>query len=359
MNDITSQLLSWYRHSGRLLPWRETKDPYRIWLSEVILQQTRVDQGLPYYLRFVEAYPDIFLLATSAEHEVFKLWQGLGYYSRARNLLRTAQHVVNDFNGVFPSDLKTLQSLPGIGPYTAAAISSLAYGLPNPVVDGNVYRVISRLYGVTTPVPSLKAHAEFVKISQSMMSDYDPAYFNQAMMELGALVCTPKNPQCADCPFRSACFAYRHGQTEKFPVQMPKTKQKIVHLHYIVISTTNVSCPELVLRHRSSKGIWAGLYDFPCVETENPVMPEEILAPALSKIGIAELNYHITGVSTEYKHLLTHRILKAKFISVSIEIAALPELKKPLLLVKQSSLPNYPVPVLVDKFLHDLSWIKE
>ena len=192
-----------------------------------------------------------------------------------------------------------------------------------------------------------------------MMSDYDPAYFNQAMMELGALVCTPKNPQCADCPFRSACFAYRHGQTEKFPVQMPKTKQKIVHLHYIVISTTNVSCPELVLRHRSSKGIWAGLYDFPCVETENPVMPEEILAPALSKIGIAELNYHITGVSTEYKHLLTHRILKAKFISVSIEIAALPELKKPLLLVKQSSLPNYPVPVLVDKFLHDLSWIKE
>lgn len=353
MSDIINQLLSWYRKNGRLLPWRETSDPYRIWLSEIMLQQTRVDQGLPYYTRFVEKFPDVFHLATATEQEVFKLWQGLGYYSRARNLLKTAQQVVSRFGGDFPSDLKTLQSLPGIGSYTAAAVSSLAFGMPHPVVDGNVYRVIARLYGVTTPIPSTKAHNEFVKIAQTLMPAAHPALFNQAMMELGALVCTPKNPQCDSCPLRLACFARQHDQTASFPVQIKKTKQKTLYLYYIVMSVESTNKTKVVLRHRDTKGIWAGLYDFPCIETGNPLKVEEVMALLAGKTDLPISDFSITNISAEYKHLLTHRILLAQFISILVKKNSSLKLKKPLLLVEQSALPHYPVPVLVDRFLQD------
>ncbi|MFA5418715.1 MAG: A/G-specific adenine glycosylase [Bacteroidales bacterium] len=359
MNENIHNLLVWYQSYHRQLPWRETSNPYFIWLSEIILQQTRVDQGIPYYIRFTEKYPTVFHLASANQQEVFKLWQGLGYYNRAANMLKAAKEIADTYQGEFPKDIELLKKLPGIGPYTAAAIASLAFNLPHGVVDGNVYRVLSRVYGISTPINSGGAHLQFLKLAEELMSTHSPALFNQAVMELGALICKPQNPDCTNCPLQSGCFAFSQNQQGNFPVMAPKAKQQTVYLTYFVISAIKDQTPHLLLNQRKKTGIWANLFDFPSFETKQPLDMDEAIHNAIEKKWLPADSFHIKHVSNEYKHLLTHRILLARFISIEIENNLPAHLIKSLLLIKHTSLFEYPVPVLVDKYLRDVQLIRQ
>jgi len=354
MSQNIKNLLSWYQIHKRNLPWRHSSHPYHIWLSEVILQQTRVDQGLPYYIRFLERFPNVQTLAEADQQEVYKLWQGLGYYSRADNMLRAAREVVEKFAGHFPADLTLLKSLPGIGPYTAAAIASLAFGLPHAVVDGNVYRVLARAYGIDTPINSAKAHKQFQQLAESLMPKHEAANFNQAMMELGALVCKPANPECGTCPLSDMCFAFNNKQTDRFPVKNPKTKQKEIYLNYFVINTIKADKPCTFIYKRPKGDIWANLYDFPFVQTEAPLEWEKALSEAVNRGWFAPASVAINHVSADYKHLLTHRKIFARFISITIPAPISDILKNTLLLVEQTSLTEYPVSVLADRYLREV-----
>ncbi|MBU3928987.1 MAG: A/G-specific adenine glycosylase [Bacteroidetes bacterium] len=358
MNNSIKKLLVWYQKNERQLPWRQTSNPYYIWLSEVILQQTRVDQGLPYYIRFTQKYPDIALLASANEQDVFKLWQGLGYYSRATNMLKAAREIVSSYHGEFPKNMNLLMKLPGVGSYTAAAIASMAFNMPHGVVDGNVYRVLSRLYGIVTPINSSRAHTQFLVLTEELMSTHSPALFNQAMMELGALVCKPQNPDCLACPLQSNCFAFAHKQQGDFPVKSPKAKQKTRYLTYYVISITTNGHAQLFLNQRKSTGIWANLFDFPSFETHQPLPFDQAIHQAIDNGWLPNNSFNITQVSNEYKHLLTHRILRARFISIQISGTIPANLIKSLLLINQTSLSEYPVPVLVERYLRDVKLIE-
>ena len=253
---IFSEILThWYSIHKRYLPWRETKDPYKIWLSEIILQQTQVSQGLPYYYKFVERYPTIFELSKALENEVLKLWQGLGYYSRARNLHSTAQYIANELNGNFPNSYKELIKLKGIGDYTASAIASICFNEPSPVLDGNVYRVISRYYGISTPINTSKAQKEFKTVLQTIIDKKNPDVFNQAIMEFGAKQCKPQSPNCSICPFNASCFALAKNKIQELPVKLKPLKVKKRHFNYLVyLSDDN----KTVLEKRNN-GIWQNL----------------------------------------------------------------------------------------------------
>lgn len=353
MNKNIINLLSWYQIHRRNLPWRQSANPYHIWLSEVILQQTRVDQGLPYYVRFAERFPNIRLLAKADQQEVYKLWQGLGYYSRADNMLKAAREVVQTYDGQFPADLNLLKSLPGIGPYTAAAIASMAFGLPHAVVDGNVYRVLARAYGVDTPINTTNAHRQFQQLAESLMPPDEAANFNQAMMELGALVCKPAHPECDSCPLSDMCFAFNNHQIDRFPVKNPKTRQKEVFLNYFVINTLKSGQPHTFIYKRPKGDIWAHLYDFPFVQTEAPISPEKAISEAVNRGWLDPASLVINHVSPDYKHLLTHRKIFARFISVTISPPISDILKNTLLLVEQTSLTDYPVSVLTERYLRE------
>ncbi len=354
MSQNITNLLSWYQIHKRNLPWRQSSNPYNIWLSEIILQQTRVDQGLPYYMRFVERFPNVQMLAKADQQEVYKLWQGLGYYSRANNMLMAAREVVEKFDGHFPADLALLKSLPGIGPYTAAAIASMAFGLPHAVVDGNVYRVLARAFGIDTPINSSKAHNQFLQLAESLMPKEDAANFNQAVMELGALVCKPANPECDSCPLSDMCFAFNNHQTDRFPVKNPKTKQKEVFLNYFVISTQKSGQPHTFIYKRPKGDIWAHLYDFPFVQSDEPMELETAISEAVNRGWFTHASVVINDVSNDYKHLLTHRKIFARFISVTIFTPISDILKNTLLLVEQTSLGDYPVSVLVERYLREV-----
>lgn len=286
--NLSQQIREWYRSNRRDLPWRNTTNPYRIWISEIVLQQTRVQQGLEYYLRFVEAFPDVNTLAAASEDEVFALWEGLGYYSRARNLRKGAQFIAQ--NGM-PASYQEWLNVPGVGPYTAAAISSFAHGEGQAVVDGNVYRVLSRIFAIDTPINSSAGQKEFRQIAQELIAHQPPGEHNQAMMELGALVCVPKSPKCEECPVMESCSALRSKTIEEYPVKTSKTKVLEETLHYTVI----YSHRGVAVRKRPSKGIWASLYEF------TPQAPEN-------------LNLQLTNIREfpEVKHLLSHRKLSIR-----------------------------------------------
>lgn len=260
----TQQLLQWYDVHHRSFPWRDTKDPYRVWLSEIILQQTRTEQGLPYYLKFIAAFPDVVSLAAAEEDTVLKLWQGLGYYSRARNLHTTAKQVAHTMNGVFPNTFAELKGLKGVGDYTASAIGSICYDLPEAVVDGNVYRFLSRYFGLDTPIDHSAAHKIFKEQANSLMDLTDPGRFNQALMEFGALQCTPKNTHCMTCPFQSSCYAFNHDAVQQFPVKRNKTKVVKRNFNYLVVDDVD---GKTVMEQRTAKGIWQQLYQFPLMES--------------------------------------------------------------------------------------------
>ncbi len=358
MNDIkisdtdltVSELLSsWYEEHKRTLPWRESADPYIIWISEIILQQTRVVQGMDYFYRFTERFPDVATLAEAHEDEVLKYWQGLGYYSRARNLHAAAKKIMTDFDGVFPSDYASVLSLKGIGEYTAAAIVSFAWNQPYPVVDGNVFRVLSRLFALETPIDTMKGKKQFTEIAGLILDPLHAATHNQAIMELGALQCVPKNPDCIHCPLQNQCMAFASGTVENYPVKQNKTKVRNRYFNYLHI----VSNGQTWLSRRGEKDIWEGLYEFPLIETDNPLTPEELLEHPdfknlLDGAEDIKVKVHISGL----KHVLSHQVLFASFYTIEIK-KAVSELSD-YISVPLEDLEKYPVSRLIHIYLEKL-----
>lgn len=347
--DFSKKLIQWYNRHHRDLPWRHTTDPYHIWMSEIILQQTRVVQGLPYYLRFVEKYPTVFDLAGAEEQEVLRLWQGLGYYSRARNMHQTARQVVEEFNGRFPETYAGLLKLKGVGEYTAAAIASFAFGQAVPAVDGNVYRVLSRIFGIKTDILSGPAKKEFTEVARELIPKDDPATFNQAMIEFGAIQCQPVAPDCLICPFTTGCYAYANGAQSALPVKIKKTKVRDRHLNYIVLEKEG----QLAMSQRGPKDVWQGLYDFYLVETKQP--SGESLDQLLHDPQVAYWagRGRVEAPQKTYVHLLSHQKLHARFWQISLQDASETELPAQLTFYAPEEVEELPKPILIDTFIKE------
>lgn len=350
MADFCNALTIWYKKNGRNLPWRDTANPYYIWISEIILQQTRVDQGKAYYERIISHFPDVVSLAGAQEAEVLKLWQGLGYYSRARNLHFAAKQIVDLYDGIFPKKYEDIIRLKGIGDYTAAAISSIAFGLPNAVVDGNVYRVLSRLYGVLTPIDSQRGKKQFAEIAQQLIKGQDPGIFNQAMMEFGALQCLPRNPDCGNCPLSSECFAYRHQQIDKLPVKSKKKIQKNRYLNYLVIKTND----NYYLEKRGSGDIWENLYQFPLLETSHSETEEQIIQSEIWQEIFEGNSITIESVSHLIIHQLTHQKLHIRFWEITAEKQIQ---HNAAVLIPGDDISKYPVPKPIENYLSKVGLI--
>lgn len=339
--EISDRLIEWYKNHHRKLPWRETREPYKIWLSEIILQQTRVNQGLPYYQNFVTAFPTVQDLAQAPQEKVLKLWQGLGYYSRARNLHKAAQQVAHNA-GVFPGTYNELLKLKGVGAYTAAAIASFCYDEVVPVVDGNVYRVLSRLMGINTPINATQGQKEFKELASKLISSKDPATYNQAIMEFGAIHCTPKNPLCDTCPFQKQCVAFNTGKVAELPVKLKKTKVKSLFHHYLVIITPQ---KKTVLRPRPQSGIWAGLYEFPYVESTGNLLFHELREDDSFQELLGGVRFRESVYNQEpIVHKLSHRKVHAYFWVIETE-AELPEA------ITLDEAAKKPVHVLIERFM--------
>jgi A/G-specific adenine glycosylase len=340
--NFSSSLISWYQKHLRKLPWRETRDPYKIWLSEIILQQTRVAQGLPYYEKFVEKYPTVFDLAKAPQDEVLRLWQGLGYYSRARNLHACAQQVVEIHNGEFPQEYNSLQSLKGIGKYTGAAIASFAFKKQVPVVDGNVFRVLARYFNIDLNIADAKNFKTFFETAEALIPEDLPDLFNQGMMELGATICTPSNPACLVCPIATGCVARKKGLQRTLPVKEKKIKISKRFFYYLVWEKNN----ELAMKKRGPKDIWEGLFDFDLIERDEQINEEEI------RDLITELNPNSTvnSISVPIKHILTHQRIEAIFVEIMTEEIQGHDTNK-LHFYSFSQIEELPKPILVNKYL--------
>ena len=348
LNQITDKLIDWYTIHKRTLPWRNTNDPYLIWVSEIILQQTRVIQGLSYYTRFIERFPDVSSLANADEQEVLKYWQGLGYYSRARNLHQTAINIITKLGGKFPEDYETILSLKGIGEYTAAAIASIAFGAPCPVVDGNVFRFLSRLYAIEEPIDTASGKKIFTDLAGRMMDQSQAGLFNQAMMEFGALQCIPVSPDCSRCPFEAQCFACSSGKINDFPVKRNKTKTKTIYLYYFHICIDN----HIYLKKRKEKGIWQNLFEFPLIESETLLDWDELTrSDEFKTLFPFNEPVHFRLVIKNHKHVLTHRVLYACFYSVTME--KIPGSFAGLIPVHADAMDDYPVHRLMQIYLEN------
>lgn len=345
-------LLQWYATHRRNLPWRITNDPYAIWLSEVLLQQTQVAQSLPYYQRFMMRYPRIHDLAQAEEQEVLSLFQGLGYYRRARKLHACARHVVSQHGGEFPANYQELLKLPGIGPYTAAAVASIAFQEPVAVVDGNVYRVLARLFGLLTDITSTRGKKSFQVLAQSLVPKQHPGLYNQALMEFGALWCKPKRPLCATCVLQPYCVAYHTHQQYALPVKARRTKVKDRFLHYFVLTHGD----KTYMRKRQNNDIWRAMYDFYTVEHERHLVPfkEDLKDPLVSQIKKYQIP--VVPYPVIYKHQLTHQRLYCRFFCVEIPVDCLRSIAP---LLEQAELYPFdpiqiralPKPVLISRFL--------
>lgn len=340
--DLTQKITIWYSINKRDLPWRKNKNPYHIWLSEIILQQTQVKQGLPYYEDFVKTFPTIQDLANAPQEQILKLWQGLGYYSRARNLHYTAQYIVTELNGNFPTNYKDLLKLKGIGEYTASAIASICFNEPKAVVDGNVYRVLSRYFGVELPINSNEGIKEYKQLAQSLIDHKEPGNYNQGIMEFGAIQCKPQNPDCQSCPLNSGCVALQKNWVEKLPIKLKKTKVETKYFNFLVFISKD---RKTVFEKRDEKGIWHNLYQFPLIETKTTASLKEIENSKLLKAYVGDNLYEITSYNEDaIIHKLTHRHLHTKFWIV--ELNELPQPAIPFNNVKQ-----YPTPRLISRFL--------
>nr|WP_299342239.1 A/G-specific adenine glycosylase [Allomuricauda sp.] len=339
--SFSKKVLQWYGEHKRELPWRQTKDPYKIWLSEIILQQTRVVQGTPYYHKFVEAFPTVYDLASAREEQVLKLWQGLGYYSRARNLHATAKTVVNEHNGRFPNSYEGLKQLKGVGDYTASAIASISFDIPEPVVDGNVYRVLARYFGVDLAINSTQGIKYFKELAREIMDKEHIRDYNQGIMEFGAIQCAPKKPYCLLCPLNESCVALKENKVDVLPVKLNKTKVKNRYFNYLVFLDPN---NKTQLEQRKGKGIWQNLYQFPLIETQTLINQEELsenLKTAFPKESIVRI---ILKNDEPLVHKLSHQHLYTRFwiLEVSEEM--------------ENGIPwnqtqEFPVPVLIADFI--------
>lgn len=316
--EFRRRLLLWAKTINRPMPWRGETDAYRIWLSEVMLQQTRVEQGTPYYLKFIERFPAVTDLAAATEEEVFKLWQGLGYYSRARNMQTAARKIAEEYGGKFPAEYKAIRALPGVGDYTASAVASFAYGLPYAVVDGNVYRVLARIFGYELPTNTPSAKKHFAEMALDLLDKDRPGEYNQAIMDFGAVHCTPKRPKCMACPFSADCVAYQEKKVALLPV---KGKSLVRKTRYFVYAVFN-SDGEVLVRQRQESDIWQGLFDFPLLEMqESPgdwgEAAELVLQHFLGEEG--STNVEILSVSPSYKQQLSHQEIFAIFVEIRLE----------------------------------------
>jgi A/G-specific adenine glycosylase len=312
---FTKALMEWHRHENdRSMPWKGEKDPYKVWLSEVILQQTRVEQGRGYYERFVEAYPDVSSLAAASDRDVFKLWEGLGYYSRCRNLLETARRIARDCGGVFPNTHPGLLALKGVGPYTAAAIASFAFGLPHAVVDGNVVRVLARVFGMSETIDKASSRRAFAELAQSLLDRSDPGAFNQAMMDFGAVVCKPASPLCGSCFMAGGCVALSKGLVDALPVKKPKSERRRRWIYYV-----HVSCGgSILVRERQGRDIWRGLNELYSIESEESLTLNELAShPLLWTLTQGNALDH-GAIGREYLHILTHQEIRGRFLALEI-----------------------------------------
>ena len=332
MKSLSAPLLNWYASHKRNLPWRHTKDPYKIWLCEIIMQQTRVAQGLSYYQKFVKKYPTVADLAAAPQDEVLKLWQGLGYYSRARNLHAAAQSM----NGTFPQTYDGVRALKGVGDYTAAAICSIAYNMPYAVVDGNVYRVLSRVFFIQTPIDSTDGKKQFFSLASQLLDKKHAGDYNQALMDLGALICTPQAPQCLKCPLAKICDARRKNAQETLPIKAQKTKISTRYFHYIYVEQG----PFTWLRKRGAGDIWQGLYELPLVETSSSAAPQNTPFGALTPVG------------KPLKHVLSHQVIYAALYKVKVPLST--KVPRGFLKIKKSDFPRYAVSRLVQKLTEQI-----
>jgi A/G-specific adenine glycosylase len=348
---FSKNLILWYLAHKRDLPWRTTAIPYYIWLSEIILQQTRVEQGLPYYKAFVSKYPTVNKLANAAEQEVLKLWQGLGYYSRARNLHATAKYVSNELNGVFPTSYRELIKLKGVGDYTASAIASICFNEATAVVDGNVYRALARYFGIATPINSSLGIKEFKNLAQQLIDVDKPGNHNQALMEFGARQCKPQNPNCDVCIFNDSCVALQQKKISELPVKLKKTKVKNIYFNYIVLISENKNT---FLQKRIGKGIWQNLYEFPLIETEKDIEIEELnsLRVFQDVSKKFEINSLILYNEVPILHKLSHRNIYTRFWIAETS-------KNNYKAISISQIETYPVPKLIGNFITTFFKLKE
>lgn len=339
---ISEKLIEWFKYNKRDLPWRNTTDPYKIWLSEVILQQTRVAQGLPYYISFIKEFPKVYDLAKAPEQKVLKLWQGLGYYSRARNLHNAAKDIVKNYGGLFPNDYKDLKKLKGIGDYTAAAIASFCFNIPQAVVDGNVYRVLARLFAINIPINSTEGKKQFAVLAQELLDKKNPGTYNQAIMEFGALYCTPHNPDCENCIFNNICQSGTKQKALNYPVKISTKKDTTRYFEYFIITNKK----HIYVQKRTEKDIWMNLYQFPMLEYDKKKPDIKVIEQFKEEIlKSSSKDFEVQKQTSYKKHQLSHQTIFARFTYIKVS-----EFKNPI--YKPTSLKELkklPVPILLAK----------
>ena len=346
---FVKQLLKWNRlHNTRQMPWKGEKDPYKIWLSEIILQQTRVQQGLDYYHRFVAAFPDIHQLASAPEEKVFKLWEGLGYYTRCKNLIATAKYISQKLQGEFPETYNGILELKGIGPYTAAAISSFAFNLPHAVVDGNVFRVLSRYFGISTAIDSTEGKKYFTGLANELLDTKLPGEYNQALMDFGAIICKPQLPLCLDCPLKKNCAAFLNHAVNKYPVKEKTITKKTRWLYYLIAEYKD----SVLVRKRGPGDTWENLYEFILFEQNEAVTTDKILLEFFPAIKKQKPPYTIEHISAVYRQQLTHQTIYGQFIKIQLTG---PVTLKGYEKVKSGSLELLPFPKFISNYLKDKS----
>jgi A/G-specific adenine glycosylase len=340
-------LLEWGAAVDRPLPWKGVRDPYIIWLSEILLQQTRAAQGLPYFLRFRERFPTVESLAAAPDDEVMKLWEGLGYYARAKNLLKTARIVAGEMGGKFPDTYEGLLALPGVGAYTAAAIASFAYDAPCAVLDGNVFRVLSRYLGIAEPVDTTLGKRIFTETAQAAIDTTAPAAYNQAIMDFGAVCCTPQTPQCGCCPLQSRCVAFAQGNIKSLPVKSKSIVKRERYFHYLVIEHREA----VLLQKRVGKDIWENLYEFPLIETPAPgATKEDLVGGELWQKLLGPIPHTVSAVSPPFRQVLTHQHIHAVFWEIRVE-NEIPYKADVLLQAERRSLNKFAFPKVIDSYL--------
>ena len=341
---FVKNLIKWNKNDNkRVMPWKGEKDPYKIWLSEIILQQTRVDQGLNYYHRFIVEFPTVKDLAQATETTVFKLWEGLGYYTRCKNLIATAKYIQDELNGVFPNEYDKILSLKGIGPYTAAAIASFAYNLPYAVVDGNVYRVLARYFGIFTPTDSTAGKKKYNELANRLLDKNNPAAYNQALMDFGAIICKPQIPLCASCIMNKNCSAFLNNTVQQLPVKEKQIKKKTRWFYYLIVNYEG----KVYIRKRGAKDIWENLYEFILIETDESMLFEHL--PQVKEI-FGTTKFEVENISALSKQLLTHQTINGQFIGINI--------KNPISIngfeaVDYEALQKLPFPKLISNYLKD------
>lgn len=341
-HPISDKLIAWYKKNKRNLPWRDIKDPYKIWLSEIILQQTQVVQGLNYYIKFTEHFPTVNDLANAPEDKVMRLWQGLGYYSRARNLHTAAKTVKTNYKGTFPNTYESIKELKGVGDYTAAAISSFAFNLPYAVVDGNVYRVLSRLFNIDTPINSTQGKKDFQILANELLNHKQPGLHNSAIMEFGALWCKPQNPKCEDCPLQAQCLAFQNKTVALLPVKDKKIKTRNRYFHYFIFNYNG----NVYIQKRTEKDIWQNLYEFYLIETD--LATDAKLIFKNKNLNALSKKMDVKSIVPAKKHVLSHQHIYATFYEINLPN---PLVSKSLIKIKREKLSDFGLPQLINKYL--------